>query len=76
MDFTTCTDTVDIKIHFNYNGQNRCALVDCSYAELYSMNFDEFTMYLHNEVGQLSRIGDVKRYTFLDDENTYVIAYI
>lgn len=72
MEATNASETVDIKVHYTYNGTQRCSLIDCAYPKLYEMCFEEFADYLHEEVPQLKRLDKVKSLTFLDDEDTYV----
>lgn len=64
-------DLIDLKVKFDYNGQQRCALIDVMYSELYSMDFLTFSEFLTREIPQLQRIS-VLRISFLDEEQTYI----
>lgn len=65
------TDAIDIKVHYVYHGIDRCGLVDINFTELYTMGYDDFTLFLKEEIPALSRLS-VMRVSFLDDEKTYI----
>ena len=65
-----CGDIIDIKVHYNYHGQERCGLVDCNYSDLYGMSYMEFENLLKREIAFLNRLS-VMRISFHDDE-TYI----
>ncbi|XP_053403747.1 uncharacterized protein LOC123524212 [Mercenaria mercenaria] len=65
------SDPVDIKVHYEYHGTQRCALIDCNYADLFGMGYTEFEHFLKSEIPFLQRLF-VLKISFLDDENTYV----
>ena len=65
------TDSIDIKVHYTYHGADRCGLVDMQFNDLYSMNYEEFGLFLRDEIAQLKRLS-VLRISFLDDEQTYI----
>ena len=55
-------DSLDIKVHYQYHGGERCGLVSASFSSLYRMDFDSFISFLKDEVPYLTRI-DIKIYS-------------
>ena len=65
------SDSLDIKVHYQYHGGERCGLVSASFSSLYGMDFDAFISYLKDEVPYLTRL-DTLRICFQDEEKTYI----
>ena len=63
-------DSLDIKVHYQYHGGERCGLVSASFSSLYGMDFDSFISFLKDEVPYLTRL-DTLRICFQDEEKTY-----
>lgn len=64
-------DALDIKVHYQYHGNERCGLVDTTFNSLYGMDFDSFVGFLKDEIPQLLRL-DTLRICFQDEEKSYI----
>ncbi|MCG8033322.1 MAG: hypothetical protein JAZ03_14240 [Candidatus Thiodiazotropha taylori] len=64
-------DALDIKVHYQYHGSERCGLVDTTFNSLYGMDFEAFMSFLKDEIPQLNRL-DTLRVCFQDEEKTYI----
>ena len=64
-------DVLDIKVHYSYHGGERCALVDTTFKNLYSMDYGGFANFLKDEIPQLFKLQTL-RVCFQDDEGTYI----
>ena len=64
-------DALDIKVHYQYHGGERCGLVYATFSSLYGMDFDAFMSFLKEEIPYLNRL-DTLRVCFQDEEKTYI----
>ena len=64
-------DILDIKVHYQYHGIERCGLIDTTFNSMYGMDYDSFITFLKDEIPQLNRL-DTVRICFQDEEKTYI----